>query len=363
MNDPQHSVAFHHGIHDNPHRQEIVKLIHRKVLAAHFFVDAVEMFGPAGNIDLDSRISDFLLENIDGPLDDILPLGKLLFYSPPDFVIGIRIQSAVRKILKLPLDMIDSQAMRQGSIDFLGLPGDAHLLLLGEHPEGTHVVQPIPKLDENHPDILGHNEKHLSKIFRLIILEGLKVNASQLGYTAYEKGHVPTETLGKLLFVKRRIFQDIVKQGRHKGFHVQPHIRKHRSHREGMHDIGLSGMSALFSMSSGRKNEAFPQENKFFPGKIGRDLAPEILPSHAHHAHPLGVIDSSDKAVSENAQILFALTTLHHRGDLFRLFLFLHFFLFRHGAPFFQEISGIAKGHRQDIEKLRRGFPLDFPPL
>ena len=249
VHDPQNGIAFHYGIYDNPYCQKIIKLIHRKVFPAHFFVDAVKMLCPAGDVHIYSRLDDFLLKNIDGFLYDILPFGKFFLYSSTNFIIGIGIKSPIGKIFEFLFNMVNPQAVCQRSVNLLGFPGDTHLFLLGKHSKGTHIVEAIRKLDKHHPNILGHNEKHLAQIFRLVVLQGLKMDSPQLGYSAHQKGHVFAEPLRQLLLRDGSILQHIVQQRRGKGFRIHTYIRQNRSHQKRMHDVRLSGVTKLLSVS------------------------------------------------------------------------------------------------------------------
>jgi hypothetical protein len=67
-------------------------------------------------------------------------------------------------------------------------------------------VKPIGQLHHDHPNVLGHCQKHLAEVFRLRFDLGAEHDLGQLADPIDEFRHLTPETLAKLLFAYGRIF-------------------------------------------------------------------------------------------------------------------------------------------------------------
>ena len=97
------------------------------------------------------------------PLEGKLELADLLLALPapgleavPEPPVHLRLEELEAEVLKLPLDLRHPEAVGKGSVDLSRLPGDAATLLRSEVLERPHVVEPVCKLDQDHPSIVGH---------------------------------------------------------------------------------------------------------------------------------------------------------------------------------------------------------------
>ena len=68
------------------------------------------------------------------------------------------------EVLELPLELPDTQSIRQGRINLHRLLGNAAALSFRQGVQRSHVVQAVSELDEDHPDVIGHGQEHLAHV-------------------------------------------------------------------------------------------------------------------------------------------------------------------------------------------------------
>ena len=71
--------------------------------------------------------------------------------------------------------------MRDRGIDIQSLFGNAPTLLGRDHAQGTHVVQTVCDLDQDHSNIAGHGEQHFPKVFGLCFFTIAKLDRLKFG--------------------------------------------------------------------------------------------------------------------------------------------------------------------------------------
>ena len=95
-------------------------------------------------------------------------------------VICLGLQVAQGDVFHLPLNAPHAEAMRQRRVNLQCLSCNLLLTVDGQVPEGTHVVEAVGKLYEDHPHILGHGEKHLTQGLSLLLLFRAEMDLRQL---------------------------------------------------------------------------------------------------------------------------------------------------------------------------------------
>jgi len=303
VDNAQDLVALGEGVDDHPKRQQVVELIQGEVLAAHLLVDAVEVLRPPVDVGVDAVLVEPLGERVDRLLDDGLPFGKPLADPPPDLVVHLRIQDLEGEILQFPLDLIDPQAMGQGGVDLQGLLGDGKLFVPSVGREGSHVVEPIGQLDEDHPDVPGHHQEHLAQVFRLVVLDGLEGKLAQLGHAVHQRQDPRAEAALQDLRCDWRVLQDVVQERRGQGLLVQLHVGQVGGHVDRVNDIGLSAVTPLFAVGLRREDQGLADPHQVLPGEIAGGLAPELLPGEPHGADPLRLGQTAEEALQERAEV------------------------------------------------------------
>ena len=71
--------------------------------------------------------------------------------------------------------------MCQRCVDLHGLQRFFPLLPGGLVLHGTHIVQPVADLNEDHPDVVGHGHEHLAQVLHLLLFLGGVLHPGQLG--------------------------------------------------------------------------------------------------------------------------------------------------------------------------------------
>ena len=107
-------------------------------------------------------------------------------FNPFHYVEHLGIDDAKRKVLQFPLDVVDSETMRERRVYLERLLRDGDSLLSFVGLNRAHVVQTIGQLDQDHADILRHHQKHLAQILRLIVHHILERKVPQLGHSIDE---------------------------------------------------------------------------------------------------------------------------------------------------------------------------------
>src|SRR5262245_21235361 len=85
-----------------------------------------------------------------------------------------------RKLLELPLQRVDAEAMRERRIDLERLARLLELLLLAEVLDRAQVVQAVGELDQDDPQVLRHRDDQLAIVLGLRVLAALELDARQL---------------------------------------------------------------------------------------------------------------------------------------------------------------------------------------
>ena len=147
------------------------------------------------------------------PLDPITQHGVL---------VGIELLKGA--LLQLGLHPMDAQAVGQGGVDVHGLLGDASTLGLLEMMQGAHIVQAVGELDQHHPDVLGHGDEHLAKIFSLLVLVGVKLNLRELGDAVHHEGDLMAKELPHLVYGGQGVLHGVMQEPGGDARFVEPQL-------------------------------------------------------------------------------------------------------------------------------------------
>ena len=139
----------------------------------------------------------------------------------------------------------NTEPIRNRRVDVHGFLGDAATLMGWHRIEGTHVVQAIGELDQDHPQVLGHCHGHLLKVFGLGFGPRAEVDLVQLANAIDQFGDFIAELGGELFLERGRIFDDVVQDRGDDTAAVHAHLRENTRDRNRMTDIGFTGHPAL----------------------------------------------------------------------------------------------------------------------
>ena len=199
----------------NPQSRHVVDLVERLLLALHLAPDAIEVLGPAAYFAIgQAHGGKPVAQQLHRDRQALLALaalgGHLLLHVP----VGLGLEDLEGQIFQLPLQPANAEAIGQGGIDLPGFPGDAQLLFGLERRDGAHVVQPVGQLDQHHPDVAGHGQKHAAQVFSLGFGVVGEVNAAELGNPLHQRPHLGTEVLFDLLSGDTGVLHHVVQEAR-----------------------------------------------------------------------------------------------------------------------------------------------------
>src|SRR5690606_32431571 len=103
-------------------------LVKRDVLALHFAVDGVDMFGPAGHRRLKPKFINPGLELTGSSVNFTVPFGLVFVNLTRNIEIKPRLHIAEGQIFELPLYLPDTETVCQGRIYRNGFVGDLQAL-------------------------------------------------------------------------------------------------------------------------------------------------------------------------------------------------------------------------------------------
>ena len=253
MHDAQRVVALGHRTHHDAEAEDIHHLVERFSFRVHLGIDAPRRLDPADQPVLQSFLGQPLRHLRLDPRQRLAPqqrLGADTFFQyrmPP------RVQRAEAEILQLGLDQVHAQALRDRRIDLQRLARNARARLGRLGAEGAHVVQTISQLDQNHTQVARHRQQHLAEALGRSFLPILELELVELGDAVDQFGHGFAELTRDGGARERRVLERVVQDRGDQRFDIDPLLRKHRCHRDGMGDVGLAGSACLPCMC-GRAN-------------------------------------------------------------------------------------------------------------
>ena len=125
------------------------------------------MLGPAADLRRDADRCQLALQQRDDVLDVALAILPPLVEKPRDAPVLVGLERAQRKILELPLELPDAEAIgeRRIDIDHLARDGATTLGIAGHQP--AHRLRALGELDQDYADVLDHRQQHLAQVLGL----------------------------------------------------------------------------------------------------------------------------------------------------------------------------------------------------
>ena len=138
------------------------------------------MLGPAGDVRRNVELVELGFEQGRRLAHMRLAIGALLVDHGFDLGVLARMQDLEGKILQLPLESVDTQAVSERRVDLQRLARLLHLLRLAQVLDRAHVVQSIGELDQDDAHVARHRHDHLAVVLGLGLLAALELNSGQL---------------------------------------------------------------------------------------------------------------------------------------------------------------------------------------
>ncbi len=138
------------------------------------------------NLGVDFDLFEFVAQTRDRLIDVGLALPPGLGHALDDIAERGGIEIAQALVLDLPLDLPDSEPVRDRRIDVERLARDRLAFCVGKARERAHVVQAIGEFDDDDADVFGHRQEHLAKVFDLRVFLRLVGDPRELGHALDE---------------------------------------------------------------------------------------------------------------------------------------------------------------------------------
>ena len=255
VDDSQRRVTVLQGVHNNPHREQIIDLIQGLALILHLLIDAEKVFDTAVHLGLYSGVCNVLADLVHNPLNILFPGAFAHCNLIHQVIVDLRLQIFQGEIVQFGLYPADAQSLGNGAVNLQRLPCNPLLALGRLIPERAHIMQSVSQLNHDDPDVLGHGKKHLAQVFRLhlqlfigLIRPGGQWDPFQLGHAVHQQRHVLPKLPLQILLRHDGILHHVMEKPRHNGLLIQLQIRQHNGHIQGMNDIGLPRLAELVFM-------------------------------------------------------------------------------------------------------------------
>ena len=255
MDRTQSGVAVAHGPHDDANGNEVVDVAELLALAYHLLEDRPQVLGPAGDLVVgEVGALEVVVEQADGRGHVRLTLLARVLYQARDALVVLGLEIEEGQVLELPLDGRDAQAVGERRVDVHGLARLEPALLGRERSQGTHVVQAVGQLDDDHANVLGHGQKHLAQVERLLLVARVSGDGGQLGHAVNELGHRLAKQERNVGERDGGVLHGVMKQRRADDVLVHLEVvGQDDGNLDGMVDVGLARAPALVGMATGGK--------------------------------------------------------------------------------------------------------------
>ena len=170
------------------------------------------MLRAAGDLGRDVDLVELLLQHHRRLAHVLLAVGAPLGDHLLDLLVLARMQRLEGEIFELPLERVDTEAMRERCVHLERLARLLELLLLAEVLDRPQVVQPVGELDQDHAQVFGHRHDELAVVLRLGVLATLELDARQLRHPLDEGCDLVAELRPYLFDVGAGVLDDVVKQ-------------------------------------------------------------------------------------------------------------------------------------------------------
>ena len=144
---------------DDAHGQDVINLFERHMLGLHFIPDGIDRFDAGQDMVFQSHLIQLGTDRCGKLCKDLVAFSGCLFQLAFNLLILLGVFILETEILKLGLDLIQSQAMGQWGVDIECFASYFELFVGLHGAQGAHVVQAVCYLDENHADIVAHGEQ------------------------------------------------------------------------------------------------------------------------------------------------------------------------------------------------------------
>ena len=130
----------------------------------------------------------------------------------------------------------------------------------------------VGELDHDDADVAHHGEQHLAEALGLRLLAVLELDLIELADAVDQLGDHLTEDRGDLRLGGRRVFDDVVQDGRHQRVGVQAQIGEDVRDGDRVGDVRLAGDPLLAAVAFGAEFVGFAHALDLRGRQIGFEL-------------------------------------------------------------------------------------------
>ena len=248
----ERGIAIDDALGDHAQSDQVVDLGELLAFALHLLIDRPVVLGAARDlIALDTGALQLVVECLDGLGQEALAGLAALAHHTGDALVRLGLEVEERQILELPLDGAHAQAVGERRVNVHGLARLEQAAIGGQRRQGTHVVQSVGELDDDHADVAAHREEHLAQVERLLAVHGIDVDVGELGHAVHKIGDSRAEERRDVRERGGGVLDRVVQQCR--ANYVADHLElgQDDGHLYRMVDVGLAATALLRAMLLG----------------------------------------------------------------------------------------------------------------
>jgi len=169
VDNTERGVAVAHFRYQHAHGPYVVDLAEGQALALHFAPDGIDVLGTTADVGIDAgglQLGTQLAHHVG---NEALAVQPPLVQQRGDLFVLIGFEVAEGQVLQLPLDMADTQAVRQRRIDIEDFAGNAVALLVVGSLHRTDRAGTLGQLDQGDTHVVDHRHQHLAQVLDLAL--------------------------------------------------------------------------------------------------------------------------------------------------------------------------------------------------
>ena len=209
-------------------------------------------------------------------VEELLLVAARPFQRAFQHAVAVWKRGAEPQVLELELEGVEPEPAGDGRVYVQGLARDGAAPRRCHGIERAHVVSAVGEFDEDHAQVAHHRQHHLAEGFRLRLGARLELDLVELGYAVDDFRHGRAELAGQLFLGDRRVFDDVVQDGRDDGVGVHVQIRQDLRGRQRVRDVRLAGQALLTFVRLGAELRSLTHPRDMVGGKIGLEAVDEL---------------------------------------------------------------------------------------
>ena len=138
-------------------------------------------------------------------------------------------------------------------------------------------MKPVGKFHDDHPDVIGHGEDHLSHVLGFLLLGAAELHLADLGDPVHDVGGFLAEEPFDLAQFRGRVLDGVVEETGCHADHIHFHLGEEVSHLQGMGKVGLPGQAHLALVDLGGVHVGLFDEAHVRLRMVAEDLGGDVI--------------------------------------------------------------------------------------